>query len=533
MFSEMTLRRLGAVVLFVGCLLLVSVLSLAQFLCEPPLPWPGVGYVSQGTGFVVGTSGYVLTNLHVVRDAKAITAHIGDREYSARVVGSLAEHDAVLLKVDASGLPAVSLGDSSRLEIGDAVYAVGCPAGVCGTATGGHVANLGVESSFEEGDAIKNLIMLDLTITHGSSGGPLLTEQGQVVGITMGGIEGSGFGFAIPMADLTTLLANSGVSLQAPLDRLLTIGEARNQLMPSVVYIEADRTNPLALPDGYSPPSQPSLSDPFSGLSDSFDSFCSHHYMAALRWASENLGSSVTGGAEGVTAGETMAGPTVSYDCASIFGGRTHCTATIRTGRVSQIVVLEATSESTAHEAFRQILSRKPRTFLLGQRLSLSEHPEEQLFLSQDQQGDVLLERSLTLQCGDSSSSTTSSAPHQEGIQYALAAYTASPAATGAARGAEPWYSITPCCTYYAEARYSVLATVGRFVIWLEALMSASCDDGWRSGADMLSFGRSGDEVALRIAGTRSAVAFTLDAFRNAAEAKAVRDLNYILSQLQ
>jgi hypothetical protein len=525
----MTSRRLGAVVLFAGSLLLVSVLSLAQFLCERPLPWPGVGYVSQGTGFVVGTSGYVLTNLHVVRDAKAITAHIGDREYSARVVGSLAEHDAALLKVDASGLPAVSLGDSTRLEIGDAVYAVGCPAGVCGTATGGHVANLSVESAFEEGDTIKNLIMLDLTITHGSSGGPLVTEQGQVVGITMGGIEGSGFGFAIPMADLTTLLANSGVFLQAPLDRPLTIGEARNQLMPSVVYIEADRTNPLALPDGYSQPSPPVALEFLPDLH--FQSSPCSGYMAALRWSSENLGSLVTGGAEGVASWEAMAGPTVSYECPSFFG-TAHYTATVRTSRDTRIVVLEATSESTAHGAFREIASRKPRIY---PRLSLSDHPadEEQLLLSRHQQGDVLLERILTLQCGVSSLSSpiASSVPRQEGIQYALAGYTASPAATGDARGAEPWYSLTLCCTHYAEARYSVLATVGRFVIWFEANMSASCDD--RSGADMLSFGRSGEAVELRVAGTRSFVAFTLDAFRNAAEAEAVRDLNYILSQLQ
>lgn len=107
----------------------------APFPPRKKLPHPAVESVGTGSGFVVHSNGYVLTNEHVVEGATEVTIVVNDREYEASVKATSDGSDLALLKVNAQGLNIVPLGNSEELEIGDEVYALGCPGGVCGTAT--------------------------------------------------------------------------------------------------------------------------------------------------------------------------------------------------------------------------------------------------------------------------------------------------------------------------------------------------------------------------------------------------------------
>jgi hypothetical protein len=315
------------------------------------LPWPEVGYTSQGTGFLVAPNGYVLTSLHVVQDAEAISVRVNDRVYPARTVASLEEHDAALLKIDASGLSVATLGDSTALQIGDTVYALGCPAGVCGTVTSGHVANLGVESTFADAGTIDNLAMLDLTITHGSSGGPLVDEDGRVVGITMGGIEGSGFGYAVLVEDLEGLLALAGaaVAAESPAPTASTAADVRMRLLPSVAYIESDMTRELSLPDGYSAPVSSSIPPffPFDLPPSAASTGLSVTSGGQLAWALSQASTGLACGAEGVAPPAEWSGQQLAIRCRQSatpwqdsYGSRYE--------RMRSLAVIRASSEAAA-----------------------------------------------------------------------------------------------------------------------------------------------------------------------------------------
>lgn len=201
-----------------------------------------------GTGFIVGADGYVLTNEHVIHQATNIKVGIDEKEYPAQVVEAQPEKDLALLKVSATDLPVAPLGDSDTVRKGDQVVAIGCPEGICGTVTLGRVANIGVDAAF--GDrTLHNLIMIDLTITHGSSGGPLLNMKGEVIGITMGGIEGTRFGFAIPINDAIPLLESVPgftTSKMGLATEELSLQEILNLVTPAVVYIQAQTEIPLS-----------------------------------------------------------------------------------------------------------------------------------------------------------------------------------------------------------------------------------------------------------------------------------------------
>lgn len=200
-----------------------------------------------GTGFIVSSDGYILTNKHVVNGATQISVTIGGKEYEASVVNSLSDNDIALLKIDAHGLPTVMLGDSDKVGIGDTVYAIGCPAGVCGTITEGRVANLGITSKTDEGTTLHNLIMSDLTTTHGSSGGPLLNDRGEVIGITTAGIvvqgETTGFGVSIPINQAITLLRQVpgfSTSQMGRAGTVLSLGEIRRSIGPGTAFVQAE-----------------------------------------------------------------------------------------------------------------------------------------------------------------------------------------------------------------------------------------------------------------------------------------------------
>jgi S1-C subfamily serine protease len=168
---------------------------------------PRGGGTATGSGFVINTDGDILTNNHVVSGAQAIHVKLGggDTTYDAKVVGRDPATDLALLKIDApsSDLHPLPLGDSSDVQVGDPVVAIGNPFGLDQTATTGIVSALQRQIQAPNGFSISNVIQTDASINPGNSGGPLINSAGQVIGITSqietGGGSGSvGIGFAIP-----------------------------------------------------------------------------------------------------------------------------------------------------------------------------------------------------------------------------------------------------------------------------------------------------------------------------------------------
>lgn len=171
---------------------------------------------STGSGFVLSEDGYVVTNCHVIEGATAITVTMDDgTEYNAKLVGSDATNDVALLKVEATGLPAVKLGSSDDLAIGDMVCAIGNPLGsLTATLTVGYVS--GKDRQVTTDNATINMIQTDAAINSGNSGGPLFNMYGEVVGITSAKYSGTtssgavieGIGFAIPVDDVMGIIGD-------------------------------------------------------------------------------------------------------------------------------------------------------------------------------------------------------------------------------------------------------------------------------------------------------------------------------------
>jgi S1-C subfamily serine protease len=173
---------------------------------------PGVVSVqvgsASGTGFVVRTDGTIVTNAHVVSDAETAVVRFGDtgRQVQAEVRGSDPSSDLAVLKVDpgdSGPLRPLPLANSDRVQVGDAVVAIGHPFGLDRTATAGIVSGVGREIQAPNGFQIDQVIQTDAPINPGNSGGPLLDARGRVVGvnsqIATGGAGGSvGIGFAVP-----------------------------------------------------------------------------------------------------------------------------------------------------------------------------------------------------------------------------------------------------------------------------------------------------------------------------------------------
>jgi putative serine protease PepD len=160
---------------------------------------------SEGSGFVYDAKGDILTNQHVVDGAKSISVRFWNgKTYKGKLVGSDRSTDLAVVRVSApaSELDPLSLGDSSKLLVGDGVVAIGSPFGLEGTVTSGIVSALHRVMTSPSQFTIQDSIQTDAAINHGNSGGPLLNGQGQVVGVTSqiesnsGGSDG--IGFAIP-----------------------------------------------------------------------------------------------------------------------------------------------------------------------------------------------------------------------------------------------------------------------------------------------------------------------------------------------
>lgn len=155
-----------------------------------------------GSGFIIRNDGIVITNNHVVEDAKEILVILNDkREFTAKVLGRDPKTDLAVLKIEAKGeLPVAALGDSESLQVGDWVMAIGNPFGLSNTVTAGIVSAKGRSIGAGPYD---NFIQTDASINPGNSGGPLFNERGEVVGINSAifsqGGGNIGIGFAIPI----------------------------------------------------------------------------------------------------------------------------------------------------------------------------------------------------------------------------------------------------------------------------------------------------------------------------------------------
>ena len=169
-----------------------------------------------GSGFILTEDGYVVTNCHVIDGATAVSVITHDgTEYPAQIIGSDATNDVAVLKVEATGLQAVTLGSSDSLITGDMVVAIGNPLGtLSATQTVGYVS--GKDRDVTTDGSIISMIQTDAAINSGNSGGPLFNTSGEVVGITTAKYSGTtgsgasieGIGFAIPIDDVKGIISD-------------------------------------------------------------------------------------------------------------------------------------------------------------------------------------------------------------------------------------------------------------------------------------------------------------------------------------
>jgi len=197
-----------------------------------------------GSGFIVSQDGFIVTNAHVVENAEEITVRLTDkRELKAKVVGADLRSDIAVLKVDATNLPVVKIGDTSKLRVGEWVIAIGSPFGFANTVTAGIVSAKSREnlSGDPNLDAIP-FIQTDVAVNPGNSGGPLLNMRGEVVGINsqIFSRTGSfmGISFAIPI-DYAFNVA----------DQLMKTGHVtRGRIGVSISAVNRDLAESLGLP---------------------------------------------------------------------------------------------------------------------------------------------------------------------------------------------------------------------------------------------------------------------------------------------
>ena len=175
----------------------------------------------QGTGFIIDREGHILTNYHVIENARLVEVTLHNRKkYRAQIIGQDRHHDLAIVKINAPNLTPAVLGDSRGLLVGEKVFAIGNPFGLNGTMTKGIVSSIrSVETP--EGVPIDEAIQTDAAINPGNSGGPLLNSRAEVIGINSmiatGGVgQSAGVGFAIPIN-----------TAKAVLNDLVTLGRVR------------------------------------------------------------------------------------------------------------------------------------------------------------------------------------------------------------------------------------------------------------------------------------------------------------------
>jgi serine protease Do len=191
---------------------------------------------SLGSGFIISADGYILTNAHVVDSAEKITVRLTDkREFKAKVIGADKRTDVALLKIDATGLPKVSLGNPDQIKVGEWVLAIGSPFGFDSSVTAGIVSAKGRSLPQEN---FVPFIQTDVAINPGNSGGPLFNMKGEVVGINSqiysrsGGYMGLSFSIPIDVAmDVVNQLRSAGKVTRGRIG--VTIQEVTRELADS------------------------------------------------------------------------------------------------------------------------------------------------------------------------------------------------------------------------------------------------------------------------------------------------------------
>jgi serine protease Do len=183
-----------------------------------PVLGRGGGGGGAATGFVIDPDGIVVTNDHVVADARSINVTTSEgKKLSARVLGQDASHDLAVLKVDGTNLPAVELGNSDQVQVGDDVVAIGNALDLDGglSATRGIVSGLHREIPTQTGGQLTGLIQTDAAINPGNSGGPLVDAQGRVIGINTAIANpntAQNVGFVIPITQAKPIIDRLGGS---------------------------------------------------------------------------------------------------------------------------------------------------------------------------------------------------------------------------------------------------------------------------------------------------------------------------------
>ncbi len=199
----------------------------------------------QGSGFVIDKEGHILTNYHVIADAREVWVTLHDRKkYKASIVGTDKSHDLAVLQIKASNLQPMTLGDSTNLQVGQKVYAIGNPFGLAGTLTRGIVSSIR-QVQEPDGMVIEDAIQTDAAINPGNSGGPLLNFHGEVIGIntmiasSVG--QSAGIGFAIPIN-----------TAKAVVNDLVTLGRVRRPALGvRTIPIDPELADELGLAADY------------------------------------------------------------------------------------------------------------------------------------------------------------------------------------------------------------------------------------------------------------------------------------------
>lgn len=197
-----------------------------------------------GSGVIVGQDGYVLTNHHVIDGADRIKVDLNDnRTLEAKVVGSDPPSDLAVLKIEASGLPVLALGDSDRTRVGDVVLAIGNPLGIGQTVTMGIISAKGRQTGLSNG-SFEDFLQTDAPINQGNSGGALVSTNNELVGINSQILSPSGgsigLGFAIP--------SNMARSV---MEQLINTGKVRRgQLGITVLKIPSEEASKLGVDQG-------------------------------------------------------------------------------------------------------------------------------------------------------------------------------------------------------------------------------------------------------------------------------------------
>lgn len=197
----------------------------------------------QGSGFIVSPDGVILTNAHVVRDAKEVTVKLTDRrEFVAKVLGSDPKTDVAVLKIDAKNLPTVTLGKAGDLQVGEWVLAIGSPFGFENSVTAGVVSAKG--RSLPD-DSYVPFIQTDVAVNPGNSGGPLFNTHGEVIGINSqifshtGGYQGLSFAIPIDVAErVRDQIATTGKVVHGRLG--VTVQEMNQTLADSFKLAKAE-----------------------------------------------------------------------------------------------------------------------------------------------------------------------------------------------------------------------------------------------------------------------------------------------------